>query len=208
MQHSAADIRAHIEKHLGPIDSVLEGDASNGLRIDILHVPATETRPVHTLCTSGMSARAMPVPAGSDVPAHIELMCTLPAEWRVHDPAEEWSWPLKQLASLARLPHGCDAWLGWGRTVPNGKPPMPLAPNTKLCGAIIVPSLLVPTTFYELQSGSRRIAFFSVVPLYNEELELKEREGMEVLLSRLVDKNITDLIDPNRRNVARRFGFF
>ncbi|HEX7114719.1 MAG TPA: suppressor of fused domain protein [Steroidobacter sp.] len=208
MPHSAADIRAHVEKYLGPIDSVLQGAASDEARIDILHVAPAETRPVHTLCTSGMSDRAMPVPPGSEAPAHIELMMTLPGDWKVHDAGEEWSWPLKQLTSLARLPQASGTWLGWGRTIANGEPPMPLAPGTKLCGAIIVPSLLVPTGFYELESAGRRIAFFSVVPLYKEELELKEREGMEALLSRLVDKNINDVIDPRRRNVGRRFGLF
>jgi hypothetical protein len=212
-QEHRAQITAHIERHLGPVTSVLRPSAVDGVRIDIHHVAATTTRPVQTLVTSGMSDLPMRVPEGTDSPRHLELMVTLPESWKLDDQAIEnlnWYWPVRQLAALAYRPHQLSSWLGWGHTVPNGDPPEALAPGTKLSGAIIVPSLLVPTDFYELETGSRTIAFYGVVPLYPEEMDMRLRDGMEALLAKMVDHGITDLIDPARKNVAakKRFGWF
>lgn len=206
-----APITAHIERHLGPIKQAFR-ESPDASAIEVLHVAATTDRPVHTLITSGMSDQAMAIPAGTDSPEHLELMTTLPRGWQLDAQAPRdatWYWPIHQLLQLAALPRQSNTWLGWGHTVPNGEPPQPLAANTKLCGAIIVPSLLVPTPFYELKLARRTIAFFSVVPLYQEELALKQREGMKALLEKLIDRGIRDLVDPKRRNVAaKRFGLF
>lgn len=224
-------IRAHIERHLGPVTNVFRGpvgDAASiesnddtasiepiddAASIDVQHVASTKTRPIQTLITAGMSDLPMSVPANAESPRYLELMMTLPESWKLDDQSAaqvEWAWPIRQLRSVALYPRKFSTWLDWGRIVPNGDPPEALAPNTKLCGAIIVPSLLVPTDFYELNAGAKTIAFYSVVPLYREEMQLKARDGMGPLLEKMVDHGITDLIDPKRRNVAvkRRFGLF
>ena len=209
-----APIVAHIERHIGPIKQVFGAASAGGddSPIEVLHVAATPERPVHTLITSGMSDRPMAVPQGTDSPRYLELMMTLPRQWQLdaHAPRDaKWYWPIGQLLQIATIPGQSGAWLGWGHTVPNGDPPQPLAPGTKLCAAILVPSLLVPTAFYELALADRSIAFYSVVPLYREELALKEREGMKALFEKLLDRDIRDLVDPKRRNVAtKRFGLF
>ena len=94
--------------------------------------------------------------------------------------------------------------------MPNGDPPQPLAPHTELCGVIIAPSLLVPVAFYELAIDGERVAFYSAIPLYREELDLHAREGMAELLGRLLHKDIIDVVYLQRKNVAKkkRFGFF
>ena len=205
-------IHAHVEKHLGPVENVMQEVVGDTVRIDVLHVPPTDTRPVHTLVTSGMSDRPMAVPSGTNSPRYLELMMTLPRTWRFGNDVKDdarWTWPIRQLKSLARMPHSHNTWLGWGHTVPNDEPAKPLAPNTKLCGAIIVPSLLVTEEFFELKIAAHTIAFFSVVPLYQEEMQLKVDKGADALFEKLIDAGIKDLIEPNRRNVAKkRFGFF
>ena len=203
-----AQIGEHIERHIGRVEQVFDAQDSDPVRIRVHHVAPVNSRPYHTLITSGMSARAMNVPASdADAPRYIELMVTLPEDWKV-DPQhrdEQWWWPIRQLETLARFPHTHTTSLNWGHIVPNDDPPKPLAPTTRLCGAIIVPSLLVPTAFYQLDLDDRQVAFFAVLPLYKEELELKLREGTQALLDRLLDHDINDVIAPRRRNVAKRF---
>lgn len=199
------EIRAHVTRHLGPIREDLR-ETSDPSEIEILHVPPQDTRPVRTLVTCGMSDRAMNVPSGKNAPPYIELMVTLPRTWPFdekarHDP--RWSWPLKQLRAIASLPTTSQRWIGWGETIADN-PPRPLGPSTKLCGAVIVPSLLVPQDFYELKTAARSIAFFSVLPLYKEELELKEARGVNHLFEALLDADVKDFIDPRRKNVARK----
>jgi Suppressor of fused protein (SUFU) len=197
-------IRSHVERHIGRIDRVFPGDTGQGTA-DVLHVRPVESRPYHTLVTAGMSTVAMQVPSDVNAPDRLELMMTLPEGWQ---PGGEW--PVRLLQSLSRTPRERDSWLGWGHTVPNGDPPQPLAPHTQLCGAIIAPSLLVPVAFYELSIDGERVAFYSVIPLYREELELHAREGMAALLERLLHSDINDVVYLKRKNVARkkRFGFF
>jgi hypothetical protein len=204
-----AEVRAHIEKHLGPAREVFRGDTSS---IEILHVPPQETRPVRTLITCGMSDRPMAVPAGKNAPRYIELMVTLPRSWPFDEKAQRdarWNWPLQQLRAIAELPTQAGRWVGWGETIANGEPPKSLGPNTKLCGAVIVPSLLVPQDFYELKIAAHSIAFFAVLPLYREELALKDANGVNHLFETLLDRGVKDFIDTKRRNVAKkRFGLF
>jgi hypothetical protein len=205
-----AEIHAHIERHIGAIARSFATSTQMLPHIAIHHVAPTITRPVHTLITSGMSSHAMAVPEGEDAPRFVELMITLPETWALDERAvmtPEWGWPLLLLESLSRRPREASTWLGWGHAVPNGDPPQPYAPNTKLCAAIIVPSLLVPTGFYQLAFEQKSIVFYGVVPLYQEELTLRMQHGMQTLLERMIDKDINDVLDPKRKNVAkRRFG--
>jgi hypothetical protein len=171
----------------------------------VLYVQPVNSRPYHTLITAGMSSVAMHVPPDVSAPHRLELMMTLPEGWKPED-----DWATRLLQSLSKLPRAREGWLGWGHTVPNGEPAQPLAPHTELCGVIIAPSLLVPVAFYELDIDGERVAFYSVIPLYREELELHAREGMAVLLERLLHNDINDVVYLKRKNVARRkrFGLF
>lgn len=140
-------------------------------------------------------------------------MITLPGDWRLDQESfkdEVWYWPVRLLKGLARLPHKYDTWLGFGHTVPNGDPAEPYAANTKLCGALIVPSITVPDEFHQLRIHEHKeITFFAVVPLYAEEMTLKLREGSEKLLDKFTQMDINDIVDPSRRNVAKkRFDIF
>lgn len=205
-------IRSHVERHIGHIDGVFPGDPASGTA-DVLHVKPVDSRPYHTLVTAGMSTFAMPVPPEVNAPHRLELMMTLPEGWKPEgDLADERvHWPTRLLQSLSRLPaEKPEAWLGWGHTIPNGDPPRPLTAHTELCGVIIAPSLLVPVAFYELNIDGERVAFYSAIPLYREELELHRSEGMAALLERLLNKDINDVVYVKRRNVAKkkRFGLF
>lgn len=150
----------------------------------------------------------MTTPAGATAPPFVELMVTLPADWKLDQESfedENWYWPVRQLKYLARLPHKYQTWLGWGHTVPNGDPAEPYAPNTKLCGAIVLPSITVPDAFHTLRIDDQKtITFLSVVPLYAEEMNLKLRSGTDELLKRLGKNDVTDVVSTTRPNVAKK----
>lgn len=203
---AADEIRSHIERHLGSIHQVFNDFEGEGSSVSVLHVQPTETRPVHTLITLGMSARAMAVPAGNESPKFLELMVTLPRHWELgteHVGKPEWAWPIRLLHTLARRVSSGASWIGWGDLIPNGDPPEPYAASTRQCVAFIVPSLLVPTEFYELSLADKSIAFFAVVPLYREEWQLGLKQGTKALIERMVDRDVNDVVDPKRKNVAR-----
>ncbi|HEV8333966.1 MAG TPA: suppressor of fused domain protein [Steroidobacteraceae bacterium] len=204
-------IRSHVERYIGRIDRVFPGDPASGTA-DVLHVKPIDSRPYHTLITAGMSSVAMPVPPEVSAPHRLELMMTLPEGWKPEgNVADDLAhWPTRLLQSLSLVPREAERWLGWGHTIRNGEPPQPYASSTELCGVIIAPSLIVPVGFYELNIDGERVAFYAAIPLYREELDLKQSNGMEVLLGKLVEKDINDIVYLKRRNVAKkkRFGLF
>jgi hypothetical protein len=201
----ADDIRAHIERHIGPIHQVFNDWEDQPFPISVQHVEPSEGRPIHTLITIGISAREMSVPEGSESPRSIELMITLPESWKIEaDLTQQEQWPIRLLQSLARRAISTKGWIGWGDLIPNGEPPQPYAPSTKLCAALIVPSLLVPTDFYQLTVQGKNIAFFAVVPLYAEEWQLGINNGNKALIERIIDRDVNDVVVPNRKNVAKR----
>jgi len=181
------EISNHIEEHLGPVASVFHEIVSDTVHIDVHFVKPTERFPFVRLVTSGMSDLAMVTPEGTDVPRFTELLITLPKDWRLDQASfndENWYWPVRLIKSLARLPHKYATWLGLGHTVPNGDPAEPYASDTVLCGAIILPSVTAPNQFHQLRiDKEKEIVFYSVVPLYKEEMQLKLNMGADKLRS-------------------------
>jgi hypothetical protein len=208
----AEQILAHIEKHLEPVGQVLRDAADATTPVDIAHVPASELRPIHTLITVGMSRVAMPVPRDVEGPARIELMMVLPQSWKLDEASlrdEQWRWPLTHLRRIARASIDSSRWIGWGQVLANGEPPQPLVTGTRFCGFVIVPSLHVPPSFYQLRSRMGDVVFFSAVPLYAEEMQLAHEQGTTTLFEKMLDRDVRDLVDMKRRNVAKkRFGWF
>lgn len=206
-------ISDHIEQYIGEVEMVFHELLSDTVHIDVHHVRPTKGRPFHTLVTSGMSDLPMAVPGDIEATRYMELMVTLPEFWQIDEESfkdEKWYWPVRQLKTLARFPHKYNTWLGWGHTLPNGDPAEPFADNTSLSGVIILPSINVPDDFYRLTvDEGKTIEFFSIVPLYEEEMSLKLSKGSEVLLDKFVKYELNDIIVADRKNVGKkRFGIF
>lgn len=206
------EIEKHVARLMGAPTFVWHEVASSLVHIDVHVILPTEESPSYTLFTTGMSDRAMRVPPELDECSGLqfaELLMMLPPDW-FDDPRslrelgdERKYWPIRLLKSLARFPHECDTWLGFGHTVPNGDPPAPFADDTDLCCALLVPPVRVPPEFYELRlSDGRTINFYAVVPVYAEELQLKLTRGTHALLDRFDQEGVSELLEPNRVNTC------
>ena len=147
-------------------------------------------------------------PDDDEVPKYAELMITLPADWKTDRASlgdESWYWPIRLIKSLARLPHKYQTWLGFGHTVPNGDPAEPYAPNTDLCGAIILSPVNVPSGFHDLEiPGIKTITFYSVVPLYATEMAFTLRVGTDKLLDRFDRKGVDDVVAVKREDMTAK----
>lgn len=201
-------ISNHIEEHVGPVAQVLHEIVSDLVHLDVHQVVPTKSRPYHTLITSGMSERPMTLPDEVDAEWQFaEMMLCLPEDWPLEHASlsdENNYWPLRWLKMLARLPHEYDTWLGWGHTIPNSDPPEPFSDSTKLCGWMVIDPQLAPEEFGRLTIDDRAINFYAIVPLYCQEIDYKLSHGAEKLMERLQKNDVTELIDPNRRNVCKK----
>jgi len=201
-------IEKHIEQHIGKSDMVWHELVSDLVHLDVHHIKPTANRNVHTLITTGMSDLAMRPPPEAELSKYAELMITLPLEWPISEEAfqnEENYWVVGLLKLLARFPHVYETWLWWGHTMPNGDPAMPFHNSNNFVGVILAPPVTVPKEFLTLKcSPEKNVHFFSVIPLYQEEMDLKLNKGADPLYD-LFDKNgINEIVNVNRKNVAKK----
>jgi len=205
-------IAEHVVRHIGPITNVFHEARPYLFELDILVLGPHDGRPHTTLVTCGMSELPMRISIENPddlgrVPElrHAELLLALPPDWPLTPEAfekEEHYWPVRWLKKLARFPHLHEGWLGLGHTVPNGDPPEPFAANTRLCGWLVDQPLLCPAELQELRIGGKVINFYATVPLYEEEMALKVRQGSGVLGQLLDRAKVTELIDQGRPSVT------
>ena len=119
-----------------------------------------------------------------------EIVVYLPADWNISDHEEKNYWPLRWLKILARLPLEEDSWLGWGHSVPNGKP---FAENTQLSSVLLINP-----------ENGEEVNFYQMIPLYEEEVNFKIQNGAETLLGKMGE--ISAVVDIHRLNVCEGFG--
>jgi hypothetical protein len=202
-------ISDHIEKHLAPIADVYHEILSDIVHVDVYHVAPSDDRPWHSLVSGGMSDLPMSVPDGVHGLAHLELMVSLPPHWPLNQESfenEDTYWPIRWLKILARFPHENPTWLGNGHTIPNGDPPEPFAPGTKLCCWLLAPSITAPEGFGHLTITKKTITFLAMVPLYREEMEFKLKHGCDALLEKFDRMGIGAVLDSSRLNVCQKRG--
>ncbi|HEY7162372.1 MAG TPA: suppressor of fused domain protein [Acidobacteriota bacterium] len=200
-------IGKHIEKYVGPIETVFHEIDSDRVHVDVYYVKPYKKRKYHTLITCGMSEKPMKVPSGLENFKYAELVMTLPPEWQVSMDAfqdEKYYWPVRQLKSLARFPHSNDTWLCLDHTVANGNDsPEPYAYSTDFCCTLIGLPISLARDFFDLQiSKSKRVHFFSVIPLYIEEMNFKMLEGADKLYDLFDQNQIDDVVKVDRPNVC------
>ncbi|MEO0468054.1 MAG: suppressor of fused domain protein [Bacteroidota bacterium] len=201
------EITDHIEAHIGPVEMVFHEMVSDRIHVDIHWVKPGPDRPFHSLITSGMSDLPMEVPKGLEALRFAEVSICLPPDWPMSQEAfqnEANYWPIRMLKVIARFPHEYNTWLGFGHTIPYGNPPMAFADNTKMNTILLMPTIVFGEAFHQLTLAERSIHFYSLIPLYQEEVEKKMQKGVESLFDGFDQYGVTDILAVNRPNTAIR----
>lgn len=209
-------IDKHLNTFIGNPDYVIHEIFSEIVHIDVHIIAPSPARDCYTLVTTGTSDLPMTVPEDAEDLRFAELLLSLPKSWT---PGPLWEmnfddesryWPIRLLASLARLPHEYGTWLGPGHTIPNGDPPAPYAPDTELCCAVILPPLTIAPGFETLRVREDKVInFYAVVPIYESEMHFKLKKGSEALIEQFFAASVTETVDPKRRVAGKkRFLFF
>ena len=200
----AQRIQAHIRQQFGAVTQVLHDTVGTGVQVEIQVIAPTKQRNYYTLVTCGMGAHSMNVPkelAQFSVD-RAEMVICLPPDWKLDDPDERWYWPLRWLRVLARLPIEQNTWLGWGHTVPNGRP---FAMNTMLSGVILTAPEMIEEkeAVCKLENGDD-VNFYQVIPLYDEEMDYKLQNDADKLFEVMAEKKVLckPFVDLNRPNAC------
>jgi hypothetical protein len=205
-------VESHLDECFGEAERwVLHEVLSPTIHLDVHVVPPSEAFPFQRLVTSGMAELPMTVPEGFDGTRFAEMTIALPPDWSLDEESfedESVYWPIRLLKQLARLPHDYSTFLGYSHTIPNGDPPEPYAPDTRLCCALIAPPLVAPEGFGEVEHEGRSLNVLGVLPLYEDEMKFKLKRGTEALFTLFDQAGLTDVVDVARPSVVRRRGRF
>lgn len=207
---STEEIADHIEKHVGKIHLVLHEIISEQVHIDVYWVKPTPERPFHTFVTSGMSDKPMNTPEGVEGCDYAELSICLPEDWKLSEEDlndENNYWPIRWLKYLARFPHEYNTWFGFGHTIPNGDPAEPFAENTKLNTMLLLPTIVFKKDFHTLALENKSIDFYTLIPLYSEEVALKMKKGVEALFDGFDAFGVTDIVQVDRPSTVKKKKF-
>ena len=195
-------IETHLEKNFGPVKSVFHEVVPGEMHIDIYVVEPTEKFPCYRLFTCGMGAKRMELPeqAEGKRPDRIELMLSLPADWKFDEMSMEDTnlyWPVGLMQYLARFPWNESTWLGFGHTIPLQK----FAENTELSGVLLNYPENYPFAAGHIDLPRGTVQLINIVPLYSEEMDYKLSCGIEGL-EKLMGGTLYSPIDPKRKNCA------
>ena len=205
-------VSAYIEQQYGESDLVGHEVVSPDIHCDIVIVPPTEEQPYYKLVTMGAGAYKMNIPKElkGDVCDRAEYVIFLPKDWDLESTDEEFYWPIRMMKKIARLTVNTDDWLGFRHTVNLTGDGSPVAENTKFNSCVLLPSLGKEGQYVEplkLSLFGKKVAFFQIYPLYQEELEFKLDHSFDELIDKIeADGEITDrklIIDIHRKNYCK-----
>ncbi|RKW08379.1 MAG: 1,3-beta-glucan synthase regulator [Capnocytophaga sp.] len=203
-QEEREALEEYIKENFGQFDEVFHELVSDDIHCDIYIVKPTPERNYYTLITGGMGAYQMNIPEGFSGSPFAEMVINLPPDWNVKSEAEKDYWPMRWLKILARLPIEQDTFLAWGHTVPTGEP---------LEGTLFTCMLLLGTddkkdeeAIVKLPTG-KEVYFYTVVPLYEQEMLYKLENDTTALLELFSEKDIPypPVVDVNRPNVCQDY---
>ncbi|ACT03801.1 suppressor of fused domain protein [Paenibacillus sp. JDR-2] len=206
-------LQNHVEKYIGPIHGVFREIVSGELQLDVIVAAPTKKRNCFTLVTYGMSSLPMNVPSGAEEYRYAELMISLPPSWKLSNEDfkdERHYWPVRALKTLARFPHEHKTWLFMGHSLANGHPAQPYSEDAKFRGMLLtLPEVEDKREFFNLELEDKVVHFFSLIPIYQEEMDYKLKHGEEALIGKLNKIGTDDIVSVNRKNACKKlFGLF
>lgn len=200
------EYECYIQENFGEYKEVLHEIISPDIHLDIIVVPPTDEDPYYKLITMGVGAYAMNIPEnlrGEEL-EHMELVLYLPKTWDIKSSDEKDYWPIRYLKILGRLPINMDTWLGFGHTIHGNEDMTPFAENTELNSFVLLTAcnLMYERLDLTLSSG-KKINFYQMFPLYQEELDYKLENGLDALLDLFDDEDILPVLNIKRHNYCK-----
>lgn len=195
------NLKIYIEKTFGKISHTMSDMTPNKITCDIHVISPTDKTPYYTLVTSGMGAYMMSVP-DEITPAYSELLIRLPADWQLDSDDERDFWPIRQLKNLACLPFYRQSYFSSGHTVSVET----LAGTNFECMLLLEADDGDDIAVAKL-SEDKSVIFYSLVPLYHQEMLYKLDKGNMALMQALEEAQIPypPVVDIHRINVCENY---
>lgn len=197
-------IVAHVESHYGPSEPLALREILPGKPAIAIHVIRTDENLI--LFTNGMSSNPMTVPQGQEDYRFAELLMLLPPDWPLDAKSlkqDQHGWPISWLRQVAHYPHQHQTWIGGDTFIfPNGEPPQPLGPGTKLTCLLGMISGSDSGTL--ARSDGTQVHFYTLFPIHTDERDLEVKEGIGNLMQQFQSHEVSTTVDPARPSIVSK----
>ena len=155
--------------------------------------------------TDGLSERNQAVKEGFEKFQKIELYFCLPHYAEV----DKNHWSVHWINRIAEVPQRFETWFGPGDTVPAGNPPENIFGPFAANHFMIVEPIHLQTFFKQDVFANEGVEFLGLLPICQKELNYKLKNSWSVLLKKLQEKGISEMVDEFRTSVRhKRFFLF
>lgn len=198
----------YVSNHIGNFDKVYHELYSPDVHIDILLIPPTDECYYYKLITKGMGAYKMEVPnivKNNDLD-RAELVIYLPPDCNPKNIVNEYGWVIRQLKTISRVPIEERSWLGFGHTFSHDdEANTKFANNVNFSGMLLVDSFGKNNEELDLRLDDKgKINFYQLIPLYKEEYLYKKVNGLNALLDKFIESDVSLVVDVNRKNLCKQ----
>lgn len=203
------ELRHYLESRFGEhrvSDFEIEGNLVPLLKIEI----ELSASPVSVIVTNGLRNYSMPVPEKLIGQEHIELFFCLPSYWDLTDLNNEtMNWPFIWLEKLGKHLVDSATWYGPGHTFANGNPHKSFSQTMKPNHLILTEPMKLEEHFQAARLGELNVSFLAVVPIFEQEFDIKMTKGFVKFLRKFRAVNGSEIIDDYRENIFKsRFRIF
>ncbi len=190
-------IEKHISDNFGTVSNFYQNTDEQLLKLSINVIPASRKKLYVTLVTSGMGAHVMKTKdkKGGKYENRAELVLFMPPYWKPDDEEDDNFWPVRLLDLIANFASDEKTWLSWGHTIDYGKG---FEEQSGFRGVILIMSDSGKESRYCDISGSEKVTFYQVVPLFETELRFAVKNGSAALVARMGD-DVKNAADPDRK---------
>lgn len=203
-----AEVTAHIVRCFGEAPVILRETLCKFVHLDIHVIPPIAGRDFTTYVTSGMSNLPAKAPSGYSEWERAELVVALPGPPEAHiDALGQRHYMIDHLRNYARRPHAMGLCYILGDTIGSADAEDTLGPDTRLLGHLLARPVLTPIVdameaFRATLGDGQVVNFLALEPIHGDELELRLKQGSDLLVSRLEAAGVFELYDPHRPSVA------
>jgi len=138
---------------------------------------------------------------------HAELVMFMPSSWNPGEVLDTSSdiphkdyWAIQTIKFFARFPHDYKTWLCSGHTIPNGPNYEPFLEGSEM-GGIVLMELDEKSSPMVSENGTK-VRLFAVVPVTRAETEFKLEHGMQALVEKFIENEVSMTIDMYRKSVV------
>ncbi len=165
-----------------------------------------EGKNITILMTDGLRNYKMPVAEKWKGREYNELYFCLPSYWDLSEMQNpKFNWVFDWLRKLVNHVKEKETWFGHGHTVYCKSS---LSPTMKQEYLLFSDPIFLKNQLSPIEENDKIIHFLSVIPIFKKELDYKQSKGMFKFEKKMLDNNITEILDDFRGSALKRWWFF